>query len=140
MIGVPHQQMNLGRVLKWSLCVLMLAVCVWYVTFQARRLITGPSITLEDSGETVLSTRVTTIAGTADNITSLTLDGRPIFTDDDGAFREQLVLENGYTIMTLRAKDLYGREEVLTKAFVYAPAYTSSHTPSASITHTPENY
>ncbi len=119
-------RLTLGSVLKWCAIVALGAALAWYVAFQARFLIIGPSLVLTSDMPTVADTRTVIISGTARNITSLSLNDRPIFTDDDGDFREQLVLENGYTIMTLRARDRYGRDTTLQKEFVYAQAYTST--------------
>ena len=48
----------------------------------------------------------------------ITLNGRQIFTDKNGNFKEALVLENGYTVATLRAEDRYGRVTHQTQTYV----------------------
>lgn len=93
-----------------------------YVAFQARFLITGPQITLLEEPITEHFTRTVTLEGSAVNITHLWLNDRPIYTDEAGNFTEALVLENGYTVATLRAKDRYGRETRVVRQFVYTPA------------------
>ena len=114
-------RLTLGTVLRWLSILTIIGVLLWYATFQARFFIIGPSITLRSNTRPSDDGRVATIEGVAENITAITLNDRPVFTDDAGNFREQLVLENGYTIMTLRAVDRYGREEVVTRSFVYTP-------------------
>lgn len=100
--------------------ILLIVVGVgWYASFQARNFIEGPAITLKSPGEAVQHDRMITIEGTAENIVSLTLNGSSIFTDEAGNFEERLVLENGYTIMTLTATDRYGRETKVSRPFVY---------------------
>ena len=113
----------LGTVLKWTALTCIVAGLLSYGVFQARLLIAGPSIALASDTRASQTERVVVISGVARNVTEITLNDRPLFTDDDGNFRERLVLEDGYTIMTIRAKDRYGREKVLTQPFVYAPAY-----------------
>ncbi len=90
-----------------------------YVHFQARNLISGPSIELPDAPNGVVRERLVTLEGTARNIVKLTVNGREIHTDEHGLFREALVLENGYTIATLRAEDRFGRTTTLTREYVY---------------------
>ena len=119
-----YRRPTLGGIVKVASSMVVVGALVWYAAFQARGLIIGPTLALADTAVTH-DTRIVILTGTARNITALTLNDRPIFTDDHGTFREQLVLENGYTIMTLRAKDRYGREEVLVQPFVYTPAYES---------------
>jgi hypothetical protein len=95
---------------------------ILYIVWQARFLLIGPVVTLTEEPPRVQNERAVTITGEVRNITSLTLNGRPIFTDPSGTFRESLVLENGYTIATIAAFDRYGRETKLERAFVYRPA------------------
>jgi hypothetical protein len=113
---------ELRSVLKVVGTVTLLALIVLYVLFQARFLITGPQIILQNEPEVQQNVRIITLEGTAFNITHLWLNDRQIFTDEHGYFKEALVLENGYTIATLRAKDRYGRETRVVRSFVYTPA------------------
>jgi hypothetical protein len=93
-----------------------------YVVFQARFLILGPQITLEPTHPGRQNQHVVTLRGNAENITRLWLNDRPIYTDRDGHFKEALVLENGYTIATLKAEDRYGRIRRIEREFVFVPA------------------
>lgn len=120
---------TLGNILKWFLFLLVGGALVWYALFQARLLIGGPSLTLHADTEVLHYARVVAIVGTARNVTAITLNDRSIFTDEEGNFHEQVVLENGYTILTLRARDRYGREKILEQPLVYAPAYAQVQKP-----------
>ena len=93
-----------------------------YILWQARYLIAGPQITLEAEPARIGNERIITLSGTAENISSISLNGRQIFTDTHGRFAEALVLENGYTIATIAATDRYGRTTTVTRPFVYQPA------------------
>ncbi len=95
---------------------------VGYAVFQARFLLAGPEITFTTTMATVQTERLIHLEGTATNIVKLTLNGREIYTDKNGNFKEALILENGYTIATLEAYDRYGRTESVIKNFVYTPA------------------
>lgn len=102
--------------------IILLGLIVVYVAFQGRFLIMGPQILLTSEPATQQNERMITLEGTAINITHLWLNDRQIFTDEQGHFKEALMLENGYTITTLRAKDRYGRETQVVRSFVYTPA------------------
>jgi hypothetical protein len=110
-------------ILSGFLCILIAS----YVAFQARFLIAGPQIVLTNDPGIQHNERVVTLTGTAYNITHLWLNDRPIFTDETGHFTEALVLENGYTITTLKARDRFGRETRVEKPFVYTPASLSKN-------------
>ncbi len=63
--------------------------------------------------------RIVTLSGTAQNATKLYLNGRPIVTDEEGAFIESVVLENGPGVVSLDAYDRYGRLEHWEQALVF---------------------
>lgn len=126
MIPLRTQSPTLGTIVRWVLYVALAIGLLWYGIHQARLLIAGPTLTLDEVA-VVHEAQVTTVSGVAQNVTSLSLNGRPIFTDEAGRFSERLVLERGYTIMTVRARDRYGREQVLTRPLVYAPAYRAQN-------------
>ncbi len=113
---------ELRNVLKIIGIIIAIGIFSFYLVFQARFLIAGPQIVLENEPPTQNNTRVIELKGTARNITHLWLNDRPIYTNEDGEFNEALVIENGYTITTLRAKDRYDRETQLVRSFVYTPA------------------
>ena len=124
MSGYTHY--GLARALRLALKIAIVGALALYALAQAWPLIEGPTLTL--AGEDAPSTdeRAMTITGVARNVTAITLNGRPIFTDEQGLFNETVVLENGYTILTLRAEDRYGRVALLERPLVYTPAYGSN--------------
>src|SRR5690606_34355895 len=98
---IPFNTRTVGTYLRW-LCMLCIALAiVAYALFQARFLLTGPALALEIEPVPVQSTPTIAISGTAKNITSLTLNGRTIYTTEAGVFEELVILEKGYTIVTL---------------------------------------
>lgn len=117
-----EQRLELRTVLKSLSFLFITLVLFGYIFFQARFLIIGPVVTLHTEPAPVYNDRSIEISGTAYNISNITLNGRPVYIDEQGDFTETLVLENGYTIMTIRAEDRYGRDTTLTRSFVYRPA------------------
>ena len=83
---------------------------VLYSLFQARFLIIGPhiSVTSPKDGETVPSP-VFDLVGNAQNISYISVNDRPIFLNEKGDFNEKLIAQTGLSIITLRAKDRFGR-------------------------------
>lgn len=108
--------------LKWFALGIVGIVLLSYAVFQARFLIVGPQIVLINEPNQLQNERRVFIEGKAYNISHLWLNDRQIFTDAQGNFREALVLENGYTISTLRAEDRYGRSTIIERSYVYTPA------------------
>lgn len=100
--------------------VIVMVSILAYALFQARTLIHGPTLTVTSpkNGAT-MSQSFVEIAGTAGNISEIELNGRDITVDENGAFREPLLLGKGYTILTLKARDRFGREVQSTLELIY---------------------
>lgn len=122
MFEQPTTGMELREILKIVGTIIAIGLFTTYLIFQARFLIAGPKLSLDIEPPVNNTTRVVELSGNATNITHLWLNDRPIFTDEKGHFKEALILENGYTITTLRARDRYGRETEIVRSFVYTPA------------------
>lgn len=90
-----------------------------YVTYQARNLLQGPTITLTGPYTPIQHEDIITFTGTTKNIVKLTLNGREIHTQPDGTFTQELVLEHGYSIISLNAHDRFGRETAAVREYVY---------------------
>jgi hypothetical protein len=92
------------------LFVLMVLAVVLYGVFESRRLVEGPSITIDTPRDgSATSSQVIVIAGTARNISFLTINAAPAYTDEQGHFREVFTPPLGYTVLTVTAKDRFGR-------------------------------
>jgi hypothetical protein len=122
MYELPRESFEIRSLLKVVALITALLLIIAYIIFQARFLIIGPEITLHTEPAVQQNERIITLSGQARNITHLWLNDRQIYTDEQGNFTEALVLENGYTITTLKAKDRYGRETKVVRSFVYTPA------------------
>lgn len=116
---------TLRVLLKYSLITICITGFLGYTIWQSRLLLVGPVIEFTDSVPVSQSERFVTIEGTTRNIVKVTLNGRDIYTDKNGNFKEVLVLENGYTIATIEGTDRYGRQTTLTREFVYQPLIIS---------------
>lgn len=119
--------LTLRSLLKFFGITLGLIAIALYTLFQARYLIMGPQIVLIEQPPFLNNERQIHFSGTAFNITHLWLNDRQIYTDADGNFTEALVLENGYTVATLRAEDRYGRITTVRQPLVYVPASFTSY-------------
>jgi len=62
---------------------------------------------------------VTTITGNAKNATFISLNGREIFIDKKGNFYESIALIDGYSVITIDAKDKLGNSKEKKFEIVY---------------------
>ena len=115
------KQYPFRTLIRYWLIILGCLLIASFVVFQARFLITGPQIVINDPPVSPGNERQVELKGKAYNIVRIWLNDRPIYTDAQGNFKEAIVLENGYTIATLRAEDRYGRTTKVTQEMVYVP-------------------
>jgi hypothetical protein len=107
----------------------------WYAFFEARSFLQGPSLSVlsPQDGFATTSEQIS-VSGTTAHITEILLDGRPISVDETGAFRQDVLLSPGYTVVTLKVTDRYGRTQSATRSGLYTPAKPEATAPPASST------
>ncbi len=123
-------------ILKISIVIITLLLILGYGLFQARNLINGPEISVSTpkNGEN-LSNPLIVVAGSANNITHISLNDRQIFVDKQGNFSEKLLVPSGYTIIKLEAQDKFGRStKKLIELNYTAPQASSTLIGNASTT------
>lgn len=93
-----------------------------YVLFQARFLILGPRVYIDNPHDAeVLASALVTVRGSVSNIAWITLNGKQIFTDEEGLWEEKLLVSAGTSIMTVRVRDRFGRESEKSVRVIYNP-------------------
>lgn len=124
------------------------AIVVSYSIFRFYEYWEGPTVSIERPGQgTTTEKRVLTVSGSAENIDSLSLNDREIFTNPEGDFRELVVLSPGYNVIQVQAADRFGRVESKTLMLMRddprvipttsASSSTSSTSSSPSTTSSP---
>ena len=97
--------------IKIAIIVLVVAVIGGYGIFRVKTFAEGPVMTVSvPKNGSLVSDSLVTISGIAKNISFLNLNGAQIFTDEAGKFTEKILLSYGYNIITLEAKDRFGRK------------------------------
>jgi hypothetical protein len=99
---------------------------IGYGLFEARRLIEGPRITIRTpQNGTATSSPAIVVSGEAHNISFLTINDRPAYTNESGQFSEILTPPSGYTVVVVAATDRFGRrtsQSVSITVLNYCPA------------------
>ena len=98
------------KILIMFTLVMIVVVIVGYTYFQTRLLIRGPLLHIQSprSGTTYTDSRVI-LSGQAQNITQIEVNNRPIFVNEQGVFREQLLLPPGYSVVRVTGTDKFDR-------------------------------
>lgn len=112
--------------MRRALIALTILFVVGYGLFEARRLIAGPELhILSPRPYSATSSAVVTIEGTAENISFLTINDAPAYTDESGKFVYRYAPPAGYTVVLVAAIDRFGRSARVSVPFTvitYCPA------------------
>jgi hypothetical protein len=94
-----------------TICLIALLI-FGYSAFQAKKIIEGPQISIVSpaNGATVHDSLIY-VTGIAKNIKEITVNDRTIYIDEQGNFKEKMLLYPGYNIIKLEAKDKFGKEK-----------------------------
>lgn len=103
---------NARKHFKLILVCTALILIVVYAYFQAHDILFGikiKNLNLVDGAR--MDNNVIEIMGNAKNAVKLTLNGREISINDQGDFKETIVLLSGYNVIGIKAKDKFGYED-----------------------------
>ncbi len=82
-----------------------------YTYYQTKSFSLGPILEItEPQDGALLNTNSVTIKGYTENISFITINGRPVFVDEKGYLNEKILLSLGYNMIRITAKDKYQRE------------------------------
>jgi hypothetical protein len=96
--------------LKFYSIIFFSIIIIGYFIFNFRIFIAGPEIIItspQNGGTTDQS--LVEITGKAENVDFISLNDRSIFLDNNGNFREFLLLSSGYNIIIIKAQDKFKR-------------------------------
>lgn len=98
------------KILKISTIITVALVILGYSYFAFRDYINGPKIiVIEPINGSTISTSTILVKGQAFRIKEISLNGRPILIDENGNFKETLLLFPGYNISLIQAQDKFNR-------------------------------
>lgn len=99
------------------LSIFVLIAC--YGLFEARRYLEGPVVHIDRpvAGETIEGP-VVRISGYARNLSYLYINGAQAFVDENGTIVWSYVPPKGYTVLTAKASDRFGRSREVTVPFI----------------------
>jgi len=98
------------KFLKIIIISIILLCLFGYTAYEIQRVVFGPKIEiLSPKNGSLASSSLVEVSGIAKNINEISLDDRKIFIDEQGNFKEELLLSYGYNTITIKASDKFGR-------------------------------
>jgi uncharacterized protein YfaP (DUF2135 family) len=106
--------------IRLILVVLAVTVIVGYTLLEARSLFERNNLVIENPANgAILEREMTNIEGRARNVASISVNGLPVFVDEDGYFAVPYLAAPGYNIVQVALRDKFGRVEKKTVQFIY---------------------
>lgn len=106
--------------IRRKIALLLFIAIVIYAVWNARNLILGPRIeVLEPEDGALISSPTLIVKGTVKNGSFISLNGRNIFTDNNGIFSEEILPQYGYNVMKIEAQDRFGKRTEKLIRFYY---------------------
>lgn len=103
-----------------ALLVIFIGIVAYYAYVQGSVFARGPILTIEvPASGTMVSESLVTVGGQVRHVSEVELNGKPIVIDESGHFTETLLMMRGYNIITVSAKDRFGRVVVKTIEIMY---------------------
>jgi len=111
-----------GRYIRIGTGIILGLIILGYGISKSVNLLTGPKIEIESprNGET-LREPLLNIKGLVKNAAFISLNDKQIFVDDKGNMTDQILLYEGYNIITVKAKDKFGGEKTVVREIIYLP-------------------
>jgi hypothetical protein len=102
-----------------TLIAVVLIVLLGYGLLKAEPLLVGPTLSLSTPTDGAhFPDGMVTVAGNAKRATQLTLNGAPLLSDQNGSFETALAFPKGTSILTIVAKDRFGKTITNTRTIV----------------------
>ncbi|MBI2023820.1 Ig-like domain-containing protein [Candidatus Giovannonibacteria bacterium] len=101
------------RVLHKKLLILIAGVLLLiYGVWQARDFLRGPMVRLDNpSNGQIFENDFIEVNGNARDVSKFTLNGRTVFTDEKGDFKEKILIAKGVNDIEIYAEDKFGHEK-----------------------------
>lgn len=111
---------NAASVLKILIVVIVAGLIVTYTYYKTKDFLHGPVVIITSpvNGATVNDSLVE-IVGKAKRIAYISINDRQIFTNEEGNFKEKLLLYPGYNIISIKVSDRFDRNTEKSLEIVY---------------------
>jgi len=102
--------MTAKKLIKIIFVIVIITIVAGYTYYQSHDMIVGPQLTIHSPTNGSSTTEAfVLISGTAKNISSISVDDRPILINTSGEFTNAVILHPGYNTITIKAEGKFGR-------------------------------
>lgn len=101
------------RSIVYSLVIIVFfGAILAYTYFEGRNYVAGPQITvIKPKNYELIRNNLVSIEGQTKNISKLILNDRNISIDENGNFKEKIMMANGYNLILIKGSDRFGKNK-----------------------------
>ena len=117
-IKVPgaHYFLAIPKIIKSSLIVIAVLICVGYLTVCVKKIIIAPSLALVSPEDNLITSEHSVdIKGLTDPEAEIVINGEQVLKDISGFFEKKINLKNGINIISVTAQKKYSQKNSITK-------------------------
>lgn len=108
------------KIIRIGVYIILISLIVGYAIFATHNFILGPKITIiEPSNGATIATSSVQIVGIVKRVQSVSLNERPLNTDENGNFKEVMTLAPGYNVFSIVAEDRFVRKKEYRLQLIY---------------------
>lgn len=112
--GFFHRWMDVSRMLKWGMAMIVLSFSMFYLFWQVRATLRPPFLEVyQPDDQTVITDDAITVVGRSEPETEIAINDALVVGDRDGNFVTTIHLRPGVNIITITAKKKHGVEASL---------------------------
>jgi cytoskeletal protein RodZ len=107
------------RFFKYSAFVIIIALVFTYIGWSINRIIAPPMLEIESpAANMIISENVVDVKGKTEKEVNLTINGRPLLSDQSGSFFLRLDLQKGLNIIKIAAQKKHSKENVIYRKII----------------------
>ncbi len=112
------------KIIRNLLLILLFLICLLYLFFYFRHLITPPKLVVDYPDKNLVTTELSLkIKGKSEPETEIKINSTSIMSDQDGNFSQEIKLKRGLNDLTISAKKKYGQESVIQRQILVENDY-----------------
>lgn len=107
------------RVLKYAAIAAIIIALGFYLSLEISKIISPPELVIDSPPENLITSKnQISIIGHTEKEVSLSINNRPLFSDQDGNFGLELNLQNGLNIIKIAAHKKHSKEQVVYRKII----------------------
>lgn len=107
------------RIQKTVLIVIaLLLVVAGFLVYQYRYAFIAPPLKLTSPMDTTLNATEVDVSGKTDPSAIVSVDNEPVAVDEDGKFEKQITVFPGKSVITVTARNRFGKEAIVQKSII----------------------